>query len=111
MENNCEKLKLCTPKSLRDVEFWHIHDSETSGHLGIRKTYAKLMAKNYYWPHMRRYVQDYVSSCDICEERKNLSRRKRAYMKDTWQVKSSSKSLLTLLDHFRSQRTKISTFL
>lgn len=81
MENNCEKLKICTPKSLRDVVLWHIHDSETSGHLGIRRTYAKLMANCYYWPHMRRYVQDYVSSCDICEERKNPSRRKRAYMK------------------------------
>lgn len=81
MENNCEKLKICTPKSLRDVVLWHSHDSETSGHLGIRRTYAKLMANCYYWPHMRRYVQDYVSSCDICEERKNPSRRKRAYMK------------------------------
>lgn len=30
---------------------------------------------------MRRYVQDYVSSCGICEERKNPSRRKKAYMK------------------------------
>lgn len=53
MENNCEKHKICTPKSLRDVVLWHIHDSETSGHLGIRRTYAKLMANFYYWPHMR----------------------------------------------------------
>lgn len=42
MENNCEKLKICTPKSLRDVVLWHIHDSETSRHLEIRRTYAKL---------------------------------------------------------------------
>lgn len=77
MENNCQKLKICTPKSLRYVVLWHIQDSETSGHLGIRRTYAKIMANCYYWPYIRRYVQDYVSSCDICEERKNPSRRKK----------------------------------
>lgn len=70
MENNCEKFKICTPKSLRDVVLWHIHDSETSGHLGIRRSYSKLMAKCYYCPHMRRYVQDYVSSCDIMKRGK-----------------------------------------
>ena len=30
---------------------------------------------------MRQYIQDYVSGCDICEERKNPSRKKRSHMK------------------------------
>lgn len=43
------------------------HDAVTAGHLGVRRTFDKLNRSNYYWPHLRRYVQDYIASYDIKE--------------------------------------------
>lgn len=49
--------------------------------MDARRTLDKVNKSQYYWPHLRKSVQDYVTSCDICEERKNPSKKKRAYMK------------------------------
>lgn len=49
--------------------------------MGIRRTILKLMNSQYYWPRMKRYAKDYVSSCHICKERKTQTRKKRSYMK------------------------------
>jgi hypothetical protein len=38
------------------------HDLVTAGHLGIRKT-CELVACDFVWPGMRRYIADYVASC------------------------------------------------
>jgi hypothetical protein len=45
------------------------HDSPTAGHLGQSKTFD-LVARHYYWPHMRRFINDYVSTCDTCARNK-----------------------------------------
>ena len=81
MEKDGERLRICVPRNLRDAVMWQMHDTPTAGHMGVRRTLDKLTKSQYYWPHLRRYVHDYVSSCDICEERKNPARKKRAYMK------------------------------
>ena len=80
-DDDRERLKLVVPRILRGAVMWNFHDAVTAGHLGVRRTYDKITRSNYYWPHLRRYVQDYISSCDICEERKNPTRKKRSYMK------------------------------
>jgi len=46
------------------------HDSPVSGHLGQAKTY-ELVSRNYFWPRMRKYINDYVTSCDTCNRSKN----------------------------------------
>lgn len=81
MENNGERLRIIVPRKLRDVVMWNFHDAVTAGHLGVRRTFDKLNRSNYYWPHLRRYVQNYIASCDICEERKNPHRKKRSFIK------------------------------
>lgn len=58
MENNGERLRIIVPQKLRDVVMWNFHDAVTAGHLGVRHTFDKLNRSNYYWPHLRRYVQD-----------------------------------------------------
>ena len=78
---NKEVLKVCLPKSYRDTALWYAHDAQTAGHLGIKRTLFKLHNSCYYWRKMRQCVQDYVSSCDVCEERKQPKRKKRAVMK------------------------------
>jgi hypothetical protein len=41
------------------------HDSTTAGHLGQAKT-LELISREYYWPRIRQYVNEYVNSCDTC---------------------------------------------
>src|SRR5262249_12125635 len=45
------------------------HDSPTSGHFGQAKTF-ELVSRDYYWPGMRNYINDYVASCETCHRAK-----------------------------------------
>lgn len=36
------------------------------GHLGIRKTYLKLL-NEFYWPKMKKDVTNYINSCHLCQ--------------------------------------------
>lgn len=42
----------------------HKHDHILSGHLGQSKT--KLIRRQYTWPSLRTFVQDYCKSCTTC---------------------------------------------
>nr|CAN75226.1 hypothetical protein VITISV_035857 [Vitis vinifera] len=46
------------------------HDSPIGGHSGVLRTYKRL-AQQFYWPSMFQIVQDYVSSCDVCQRVKS----------------------------------------
>ena len=41
------------------------HDSHIAGHPRRWKT-LKLITRNYWWPHMSRYVGQYTATCDLC---------------------------------------------
>jgi hypothetical protein len=41
------------------------HDTPTGGHLGIRKTKAKIQL-SFYWFNMKEDVRLYIQRCDIC---------------------------------------------
>ncbi|GFV96726.1 retrovirus-related Pol polyprotein from transposon 412 [Trichonephila clavipes] len=43
------------------------HDLPLAGHLGKRKTYLKLR-DTCYFPFMRKYIFEYVSTCDRCQQ-------------------------------------------
>jgi hypothetical protein len=45
------------------------HDSKTSGHLGQKNT-MEHVSRNYFWPGMRRFINDYVRTCDTCARNK-----------------------------------------
>jgi Integrase zinc binding domain/RNase H-like domain found in reverse transcriptase len=47
------------------------HDSLTAGHLRQAKI-LELISRDYYWPRMRQYVNEYLRSCDICTRNKTL---------------------------------------
>ena len=52
------------------------HDHILAGHPGQSKTY-QLTCQDFYWPNLREFVADYVSSCNTCA--RNKSRRHKPY--------------------------------
>lgn len=53
------------PKNERKNLIYSAHDTPTSGHLGVFKTFNKL-GNLYYWPKMRSDVARYVRNCKVC---------------------------------------------
>ena len=43
----------------------------TAGHPGIVKT-TQQIAKDYWWPEMRKFMQKYVRGCGICQQNKAI---------------------------------------
>ena len=46
------------------------HDSITAGHPGISNTMWAI-AKDFWWPAMKKDVTEYVKGCTTCQSRKN----------------------------------------
>jgi hypothetical protein len=42
------------------------HDTPVNGHLGEYKTLERL-SRHYYWPNMRRSIQQYIQQCQSCQ--------------------------------------------
>jgi hypothetical protein len=63
------KHQLVVPQTLvRDV-IRQNHDPKFVAHPGVKRTY-NLIAFSYWWPHMRKTIEEYVRSCDYCQRRK-----------------------------------------
>jgi hypothetical protein len=45
-----------------------MHDNPTSGHFGIETTYNRIKER-YYWKNMKKDIEDYIKSCEICQKR------------------------------------------
>lgn len=60
----CEQLVV--PEKYRKDLLELSHGNSWSGHLGIRKTKARLTAE-YYWPGIWKDVENWVKSCDTCQ--------------------------------------------
>ncbi|MCG8109893.1 MAG: hypothetical protein JAZ10_03920, partial [Candidatus Thiodiazotropha endolucinida] len=75
------KWRICIPSTLAKSVLWHLHDSHTSGHPGIKKTWEKAKSCPFYWQQMHDTTADYVRACRICGERNDPQRRKRHPMK------------------------------
>jgi hypothetical protein len=50
------------------------HDPPHAGHFGVLKTY-KTLERDFWWPGMRKTVDDYVSSCSSCQRNKSRTQR------------------------------------
>ncbi|XP_053213836.1 uncharacterized protein LOC128397176 [Panonychus citri] len=63
------KLVPVIPSSLRREIMYSMHDDPLSGHLGQQKTLERVRSR-FYFPQMRKYVNNYVKTCDECQTRK-----------------------------------------
>ena len=75
-----DKLQAILPMSERRTMLMLSHDNKSSGHLGVRKTLAKIRQR-YYWPGLQGDVRAYISGCDKCSKGKAPLKNKRASMK------------------------------
>lgn len=65
LNNNGDDWKIIVPKGFRSEILKQCHDDITSGHVGIYKTYHRILSK-YFWPKMKSHVTRYVNRCSIC---------------------------------------------
>lgn len=54
------------PQNYRDEVLYLVHETPLAGHLGIRKTQAKIM-RHFYWPKLHRDVVAFCHSCHSCQ--------------------------------------------
>jgi hypothetical protein len=52
--------------ALRQEILLQHHDTPMAGHFGARRTHEQI-SRQYYWPELGRDVQNYVSTCAVCQ--------------------------------------------
>lgn len=63
--------RLCVPDGPTRRRILHdCHDATIAGHLGVKKTVARI-ARSYYWRGLRRTVAEYIRTCDVCQRTKS----------------------------------------
>ena len=71
--------RICVPLTYRGKVLREAHDSPSGGHPGGRRTYLAIR-ENFYWPNMKREIEDYARTCDICQKDKPDNQRKRGLL-------------------------------
>ena len=60
---------LYVPEIIRSKVISRHHDDLLSGHFGIDKT-RELVDRKYYWPSLRKDVENYIRGCVVCQTSK-----------------------------------------
>ena len=60
------KYQIVVPKAFRLEILKLAHEIPLSGHLGVNKTYRKIL-NHFYWPRMRRDVAQFCQTCHSCQ--------------------------------------------
>ncbi|KAG7552337.1 Integrase catalytic core [Arabidopsis thaliana x Arabidopsis arenosa] len=53
----------------------HCHGSAYGGHFATFKTISKILQAGFWWPTMFKDAQQFISRCDSCQRKGNISRR------------------------------------
>ncbi len=53
------------------------HDHITAGHPGIEKT-KELILREYWWPKMKKDIENYIHACETCQQTKSSTQAKAA---------------------------------
>ena len=76
-EDNPVKLLLIVPTTIRDEVLQGCHDCPTAGHLGQRKTLARVK-RSFIWHDMQHDVIEYVRTCSTCSKNKKANVKPKA---------------------------------
>ena len=79
------KWQLLLPHGFRDNVLKQLHDARTAGHMGYKRTYAR-MHDRYFWYKMKTDVQRWVKTCNICQAKHNPPGRKPKAFLQKYQV-------------------------
>ncbi len=58
--------QIVVPKRYRSIILNMAHETPLSGHLGVNKTYKKILS-NFYWPNLLKDVSEFCKSCHVCQ--------------------------------------------
>jgi hypothetical protein len=73
--------RLCVPKPKVAEILREAHESALEGaHAGLERMWNRLK-ELYYWPRMKKSLQVYCESCDVCQKTKNQNFAKFGYLK------------------------------
>jgi len=65
-----DRNQLLVPKALINDVIWQNHEPVFIGHPGIKRT-CDLIALSFWWPGMRKSIEDYIKNCDACQRGKD----------------------------------------
>lgn len=65
----------CVSKDEVEGIMLHCHGSAYGGHFATFKTVSKILQAGFWWPTMFKDAQEFVSKCDSCKRKGNISRR------------------------------------
>ena len=75
--DNPERKRMLMPESFTKLVIAEAHEGFAGGHLGMRKTYAKVKAR-VWRPGLKRLVEEFVRTCCKCQKCKSLPKATRA---------------------------------
>ena len=75
------KLQALVPPTMRQQVLQECHSVLTAGHLGRAKSAANLK-RRFLWPGMRKDLELFVKSCDVCGRYKSDGQKRKAAMKN-----------------------------
>ena len=58
--------QVVVPKPYQSHIIGLAHDIPMAGHLGVTKTYNRIL-QHFYWPNLRRSVSEYCKTCHTCQ--------------------------------------------
>ena len=61
-----DKHQLVVPESLVHHIIKENHDPVFVAHSGVKMT-RDLISLKYWWPGMRKSIEDYINKCDVCK--------------------------------------------
>ena len=81
IQDGTERKLFIIPSAMKSIVLNLAHDNSLAGHFGREKTYERI-ARNFYWPGMRRDIEEHVRGCYACNRSKHLRRKYRAPLKE-----------------------------